>query len=78
MSKGRVLVSRASLKNLRRELLGLAVLVKSREDCEEKDEALATGLEEILYNVEMLADGVEYVSDEYQYLAEHLKEVEWE
>lgn len=75
MSKGRVIVSRASLKNLGRELSGLCDIVKSKDDPDDKNEALEAGIEEILYNIEMIVEGIEYVSDEFQFTAERLREV---
>lgn len=75
MVRGRFNVSRSSIQNLCSELRGLCLLVKSIESVEEKNETLESGMEEILYNISLLEEGVEYVSDEFQYLADRVREV---
>jgi hypothetical protein len=65
-----------SIRNAIRELEGLKILVKAKDDPLEKDELLDAGLQEIMYNLELVLDDIEYTSDEYSYLSSKIKECE--
>lgn len=65
---------KSSIENSIRELQAIKLIYNSKSG-EEREDFLEEALEEVVYNLELAQQGVEYTSDEYQYLAESFKEV---
>jgi len=68
------MVYRSSIENSMREIQAIKDIYNGKEG-DDREEFLEEALEEVLYNLGLAQQGVEYKSDEYQYLAESFKEV---
>lgn len=62
-----------SVCNSIKELRALKNILLSSSE-EERRELVEEGLDEIIYNLGLSLEGVEYVSDEYQFLEERYRE----
>lgn len=69
-------VSSRSLSNLEVELSSIRKIANTMEDAEEIKAFTDEALQEVVYNIRLLADGVEYKSDEYAYIFDSLRECE--
>jgi len=68
------MVYKRSIENAIKELEAIKYIYNGKEG-EDREEFLEEALEEVSYNLGLAQQGVEYKSDEYQYLSESFKEV---
>lgn len=75
-SKHHIYISEDSINNIIRELNSLRDLILSEDDCDSRADILQEGIEEISYNISLLSEGVNYLSDEFFWRAQKVKECE--
>jgi hypothetical protein len=71
-----IYISEDSINNIVRELNSLRDLILNEEDCDSRADILQEGIEEISYNISLLSEGVNYLSDEFFWRAQKVKECE--
>ena len=69
------MIYKESLVNAMRELESVIDIYIGKKGDNDADDSLVEAIHEVIYNLDLIIQGVEYKSDEYQYLAESFKEV---